>query len=131
MADEQAGETPPTTTEENAGFRVEKREETRWWKVLDPAGELVCLTVFGRGAREVAHRLNAAKKNREPDNTRQPRVGMPAAAEGPDSRRTFWDQAPTRAMDQPITRSSGAGSLPASGWYAADSTLNERVWARA
>jgi hypothetical protein len=64
MADEQAGETPPATTEENAGFRVEKREGTRWWKVLDPAGELVCLTVFRRGAREVAHRLNAAEKNR-------------------------------------------------------------------
>lgn len=64
MADEQSGATPPTTTEENAGYRVEKREGTRWWKVLDPAGELVCLTVFRCGAREVARRLNAAEEDR-------------------------------------------------------------------
>jgi hypothetical protein len=63
MADEQAGQAPAATNEEDTGFRVEKREGTRWWKVLDPAGELVCLTVFRRGAREVAHRLNAAEKN--------------------------------------------------------------------
>ena len=63
MGDEQAGKTPPTTTEENTGYRVEKREGTRWWTVLDPAGELVCLTVFRGGAREVATRLNAAEKN--------------------------------------------------------------------
>jgi hypothetical protein len=61
MADEQA---TPTTAGENTGFRVEKREDTRWWKVLDPAGELVCLTVFRRGAREVARRLNEAEKSR-------------------------------------------------------------------
>jgi hypothetical protein len=64
MADEQAGATPLATTEENTGYRVEKREWTRWWKVLDPAGELVCLTVYRRGAREVARRLNAAEKGR-------------------------------------------------------------------
>jgi hypothetical protein len=56
--------TVPANTGENTGFRVEKREGTQWWKVLDPAGELVCLTVFRRGAREVAHRLNTAEKNR-------------------------------------------------------------------
>lgn len=61
MADEQNAEVTPAHAEENTGFRVEKREGTRWWKVLDPAGELVCLTVFRRGAREVAHRLNAAE----------------------------------------------------------------------
>ncbi len=64
MADEQAGETPPATAEENTGYTVVKREDTRWWKVLDPAGELVCLTVFRRGAREVARRLNEAEKSR-------------------------------------------------------------------
>jgi hypothetical protein len=64
MADAQAGENTPATTRESAGYTVEKREGTRWWKVLDAAGELVCLTVFRRGAREVAHRLNAAEKNR-------------------------------------------------------------------
>ena len=64
MSDAPAGETAPATTEENTGYRVEKREDTRWWKVLDPAGELVCLTVYRRGAREVARRLNAVEKNR-------------------------------------------------------------------
>ena len=61
MADEQA---TPTTAETKAGYRVEKREWTRWWKVLDPVGELVCLTVYRRGAREVARRLNGAENNR-------------------------------------------------------------------
>ena len=61
MADEQA---TPATAEANTGYTVVKREDTRWWKVLDPAGELVCLTVFRRGAREVARRLNEADKGR-------------------------------------------------------------------
>jgi hypothetical protein len=64
MGDEQNAEATTTNAGENPGFRVEKREGTRWWKVLDPAGELVCLTVFRRGAREVAHRRNAAEKDR-------------------------------------------------------------------
>jgi hypothetical protein len=34
------------------------------WKVLDPAGELGCLAVYPRGAREVARRLNEAEKGR-------------------------------------------------------------------
>ncbi len=61
MAEEQA---TPTTAEASTGYTVVKREHTRWWKVLDPAGELVCLTVFRRGAREVARRLNEAEKSR-------------------------------------------------------------------
>jgi hypothetical protein len=61
MADEQA---TPATPEANTGYTVVKREDTRWWKVIDPAGELVCLTVFRRGAREVARRLNEAEKGR-------------------------------------------------------------------
>jgi hypothetical protein len=64
MADKQDGETASAAAEANTGYRVEKREWTRWWKVLDPAGELVCLTVYRRGAREVARRLNAAEMNR-------------------------------------------------------------------
>jgi hypothetical protein len=47
-----------------SGWQLVKREDTRWWKVLDPAGELVCLTVFRRGAREVARRLNEAEKSK-------------------------------------------------------------------
>jgi hypothetical protein len=36
-----------------------KRRNTRWWEVLDPHGELVCLTVYRKGAREVVRRLAA------------------------------------------------------------------------
>jgi hypothetical protein len=42
-----------------AAYTYQKRERTRWWEVRDPAGELVCLTVYRRGAREVVRRLSA------------------------------------------------------------------------
>jgi hypothetical protein len=38
-------------------FTYCKRNRTRWWEVRDPEGELVCLTVYRRGAREVVRRL--------------------------------------------------------------------------
>lgn len=38
-------------------YTFKKRKDTRWWEVLDPAGELVCLTVYKRGAAEVVRRL--------------------------------------------------------------------------
>jgi hypothetical protein len=31
-------------------YKVVKREKDRWWKVRDPRGELVCVTVYKRGA---------------------------------------------------------------------------------
>jgi len=31
----------------------------RWWEVRDPEDELVCLTVYRRGAKEVVRRLAA------------------------------------------------------------------------
>jgi hypothetical protein len=40
-----------------------KTDDTRkhsCWKVRAPAGELVCLTVYRRGAREVVRRLGLA-----------------------------------------------------------------------
>lgn len=40
-------------------FLVERYRRTRYWQVLDPSGELVCLTVYKRGALEVVRRLNA------------------------------------------------------------------------
>jgi hypothetical protein len=40
-----------TEAREPATYTVHKREHTRWWEVRDPAGELVCLTVYRRGAR--------------------------------------------------------------------------------
>ncbi len=38
-------------------YTVIKREKDRWWEVRDPRGELVCVTVYKRGAVEVARRL--------------------------------------------------------------------------
>jgi len=32
---------------------------TRFWEVLDPAGSLVCLCVYKKGALEVLRRLNS------------------------------------------------------------------------
>ena len=40
-------------------YKVVKREKDRWWEVRDPRGELVCVTVYKRGAVEVARRLAA------------------------------------------------------------------------
>jgi hypothetical protein len=38
------------------GFTIRKRD--RHWTVIDPAGALVCLTVYKRGAVEVVRRLS-------------------------------------------------------------------------
>jgi len=46
-----------TRAAEPTGYTIRKREKTRWWEVLDPTGELVCLTVYRRGAKEVVRRL--------------------------------------------------------------------------
>jgi len=43
--------------EQRPAYRIKKREGTRFWEVIDPAGELVCLTAYRRGAREVVRRL--------------------------------------------------------------------------
>jgi hypothetical protein len=40
-------------------FEIVKRKTSRWWEVRDPEGELVCLTVYRKGAREVVRRLAA------------------------------------------------------------------------
>ncbi len=37
------------------GFTIDKRK--RFWHVIDPRGQLVCITVYKRGAKEVVHRL--------------------------------------------------------------------------
>jgi hypothetical protein len=36
------------------------RRRNRFWEVLDSSGDLVCLTVYKRGAEEVVRRLCAA-----------------------------------------------------------------------
>ena len=38
---------------------VVKREKDRWWEVRDRRDELVCVTVYKRGAAEVVRRLAA------------------------------------------------------------------------
>jgi hypothetical protein len=39
------------------GWEIRKRH--RDWMVIDPQGELVCITVYKRGAKEVVRRLSA------------------------------------------------------------------------
>jgi hypothetical protein len=39
------------------GYIIRKRDRSWFWEVIDPAGELVCVTVYKRGAAEVVRRL--------------------------------------------------------------------------
>ena len=41
-------------------FAVTKHGHSRFWAVRDPAGELVCICLYKRGAVEVARRLSLA-----------------------------------------------------------------------
>jgi len=41
------------------GFVVKKQHGSRYWMVIDPVGELVCLTVYKKDAIEVVRRLAA------------------------------------------------------------------------
>ena len=43
-----------------AAIHHHQEDKSRWWEVRDAAGELVCLTVYRRGAREVVRRLSLA-----------------------------------------------------------------------
>ena len=47
-----------------AGYRIEPHGFRSNYRVLDRTGELVCITVYKKGAVEVARRLNA---NANPD----------------------------------------------------------------
>ncbi|HEX8319395.1 hypothetical protein [Longimicrobium sp.] len=38
-------------------YTIVKQTKSRWWEVRDPDNELVCLTVYRKGAREVVRRL--------------------------------------------------------------------------
>jgi hypothetical protein len=40
-------------------YTIIKQKRSRWWEVRDPGDELVCLTVYRKGAREVVRRLAA------------------------------------------------------------------------
>jgi hypothetical protein len=45
--------------EQQTAYTIKKRHGYRDWMVIDPQGELVCLTVYKRGAAEVVRRLTA------------------------------------------------------------------------
>jgi hypothetical protein len=40
-------------------YTITKQAHGRWWEVRDEKDELVCLTVYRKGAREVVRRLAA------------------------------------------------------------------------
>ena len=44
---------------EPAGYRIVKQKHSRYFEVRDPADELVCITVYKKGAAEVVRRLAA------------------------------------------------------------------------
>ncbi len=48
MAKKQQDTAPAPATQ--PAYKVVKREKDRWWEVRDPRGELVCVTVYKRGA---------------------------------------------------------------------------------
>lgn len=41
-------------------YRVERYKKGRNWAVYDPIGELICVTLYKRGALEIVRRLSAA-----------------------------------------------------------------------
>lgn len=51
----QAAEPKPGSS--TAGYTISRR--ARHWEVIDPAGLLVCLTVYKCGAKEVVRRLSS------------------------------------------------------------------------
>ena len=57
MSDTHKGKPHTTTAEEHPRYTIQKSAKSRFWEVIDPAGELVCLTADRRGAREVVRRL--------------------------------------------------------------------------
>jgi len=57
MADAKKGKNRTTAAEENPRYTIQKSAKSRFWEVLDSAGELVCLTAYRRGAQEVVRRL--------------------------------------------------------------------------
>ena len=57
MADTQTAAAPAPAPPQ-PGYTIEKWD--RSWRLLDPQGELVCLTVYRKGAQEVIRRLEHA-----------------------------------------------------------------------
>jgi hypothetical protein len=49
----------PAPAAAQLAYTITKQKHGRWWEVRDPDAELVCLTVYRKGAREVVRRLAA------------------------------------------------------------------------
>ncbi len=54
MSNKRQPEAPAAAPE--LGYKIKRRG--KFWEVLDGAGELVCMTVYKRGAVEVVRRLS-------------------------------------------------------------------------
>ena len=50
---------PTSAAVAKPAYTIIKQKHSRWWEVRDPENELVCLTVYRKGAREVVRRLAA------------------------------------------------------------------------
>jgi hypothetical protein len=57
MSDDPKDPAPAAATK--PAYTIVKQTKSRWWEVRDPDDELVCLTVYRKGAREVVRRLAA------------------------------------------------------------------------
>ncbi len=57
MADAPKGKTHTAAAKEPPRYTIQKSTKSRFWEVIDSTGELVCLTAYRRGAREVVRRL--------------------------------------------------------------------------
>lgn len=44
---------PTPVADEKPAYTIVKQKHSRWWEARDPNNELVCLTVYRKGAREV------------------------------------------------------------------------------
>ncbi len=58
MADTQT-DAAPVAADPQRGYTIGRRG--RNWQVIDPAGQLVCITVYKKGALEVVRRLAAQR----------------------------------------------------------------------
>ena len=57
MATKQTTDAPDAP--KTAGYRIVEQRHSRYFEVRDPADELVCITVYKKGAAEVVRRLAA------------------------------------------------------------------------
>jgi len=57
MPDDPKDPTPAAAAK--PAYTIIKKKDTRWWEARDRENELVCLTVYRKGAREVVRRLAA------------------------------------------------------------------------